>query len=63
MKRLLDNPLSSKDIGSIINDILEKQYPTHRDSIPLSELLGWDLWEIFINISRKYIHFILNGSL
>ncbi len=56
MKSILHSHSSKKHIGSIINGILDQQYPTQKDSIPLSELLDWDLWKALINIDikRKY---------
>ena len=42
-----------KNVGIIINKILDEHYPGEARNITFDELLGWDMWQTFIKILSK----------
>ena len=51
----------SDNIRKILGGLLKKKYPKVNDntSIPLEDLLEWELWSGFINLYGMYTYIIL----
>lgn len=50
---LLVSPHQKRNVGKIINKILDRQYPGKVQGITFKELLNWDMWQSFIKICSK----------
>lgn len=46
-----------RNVGTIINNILERRYPGNVEGIAFEELISWDMWQTFIKIQSKRYKF------
>ncbi len=53
-KLLFESSSQKRNVGKIIDKILERRYPEEVTEITFKELLNWNMWQTFIKIHSKY---------